>query len=107
MSIHLKQVQILDLVKLLKKRYSTFGKNKAPSNLLFPTVATANVMSNSRDLIKAVSCLTAAYTEDLREIEELKKRLRRAERKIRDLNVEIQHYAEMAHNYESRMDRER
>ena len=61
-------------------------------------------MSNAKDLIKAVACITTAYSEDLREIEDLKKRLRRAERKIRDLYVEIQHYAEMAHNYESRMD---
>ena len=63
-------------------------------------------MSNAKDLIKAVACITTAYSEDLREFEDMKRRLRRAERKIRDLNVELQHYAEMAHNYESRMDRE-
>ena len=61
-------------------------------------------MSNAKDLIKAVACITTAYSEDLREFEDMKRRLRRAERKIRDLNVELQHYAEMAHNFESRMD---
>ena len=61
-------------------------------------------MSNVKDLVKAVECLSAAYQEDLKEFEETKKRLRRAERKIRDLNVELQHYAELAHSYESRME---
>ena len=61
-------------------------------------------MSNSRDLLKAVSSLTNAYTDDLREIEELKKRLRRAERTIRDLRVEIEFYAEQAANFEMHMD---
>ena len=61
-------------------------------------------MSNVKDLVKAVECLSAAYQEDLKEFEETKKRLRRAERKIRDLNVELQHYAELVHSYESRME---
>jgi len=61
-------------------------------------------MSNVKDLVKAVACLSAAYQEDLKEFEETKKRLRRAERKIRDLNVELQHYAELVHSYESRME---
>ena len=61
-------------------------------------------MSNVKDLVKAVACLSAAYQEDLKEFEETKKRFRRAERKIRDLNVELQHYAELVHSYESRME---
>ena len=48
--------------------------------------------------------ISAAYQEDLKEFEETKKRLRRAERKIRDLNVELQHYAELVYSYESRME---
>ena len=60
-------------------------------------------MSNVKDLVKAVACVSAAYQDDLKDFEETKKRLRRAERKIRDLNVEIQHYAELVHSYEGRM----
>ena len=62
-------------------------------------------MSNAKDLIKAVVCITTAYSEDLKEFEDMKRRLRRAERKIGDLSVELQHYAKLAHNFESRMER--
>ena len=50
-------------------------------------------MSNAKDLVKAVACISTAYQEDLKEFEDMKRRLRRAERKIRDLSVELQHYA--------------
>ena len=62
-------------------------------------------MSNSKDLLKAVSSITSAYTEDLKELEELRRKLRRTERNIRDMSVELQYYAEQAALYtESRMD---
>jgi len=61
-------------------------------------------MSNAKDLVKAVACISTAYQEDLKEFEDMKRRLRRAERKIRDLSVELQHYAELAHTFESRME---
>ena len=61
-------------------------------------------MSNVKDLVKAVACISTAYQEDLKEFEDMKRRVRRAERKIRDLSVELQHYAELAHTFESRME---
>ena len=62
-------------------------------------------MSNSRDLLKAVSCISTVYTEHLKELEDFRRKLRRAERKIRDLSVEIQYYAEQTAMYaETRMD---
>ena len=55
--------------------------------------------------MKAVSSITSAYTEDLKELEELRRKLRRTERNIRDMSVELQYYAEQAALYtESRMD---
>ena len=61
-------------------------------------------MATSSDLIKAVSSRTTAYTDDLRELEAMRKKLRRAERTIRDLRMEIEFYAEQAANFEIRMD---
>ena len=48
-------------------------------------------MAQAKDLFKAISALTQAYGEDMKEHETTKKRLKRAEMKIRDLTVEIQY----------------
>ena len=51
-------------------------------------------MSCSRDLLRAVTTLSSEYTDDVKELKNCKKKLRRVECIIRDLRVEIQYLAE-------------